>query len=107
MVADDAIAVPAVGPQRLRLAVVVVIDDRVGGIEDRLRAAVVLIEDDRRDVREGVLEVEDVAEVGTPERVDAVVDEHTIGDVGVRRVDFEVVHGTGVATPRHLVDHDG
>ena len=56
-VADDPVAAPDVGPQVLRLAVEVVGDHRVGGVEDRLRAAVVLVEDDRRHaIDEGILE---------------------------------------------------
>ena len=74
-----------VGPQVLRLALEVVGDHRVGGVEDRLRAAVVLVEHDRRDVGERILELQDVAEVGAAELVDAVVHEHAVGDVRVRR----------------------
>ena len=62
-----------VGPQRLRLAFEVVLDHGVGGIEDRLGRAVVLIEHDRGHVVERVLELQDVAEVGTAESVHALI----------------------------------
>ncbi len=83
-VADDPVAAPDVGPQVLGLAVDVVGDHGVGGVEDRLRAAVVLVEDDRRDtIRKGVLELHDVAQVGTPEAVDRLVAVADHGDVAV------------------------
>ena len=67
VVAHDPVAATGVGPQVLRLAGGVVGDDRVGGVEDGLGAAVVLVEDDRGDLGEGLLELQDVAEVGAPE----------------------------------------
>ena len=97
-VADDPVTPSDVRPQVLELAVDVVGDDGVGGIEDRLRAAVVLVEDDR-DLGKGVLELDDVAQVGPAEAVDRLVavaddrdvavaageqqDDFVLGDVGV------------------------
>ena len=82
--AHDPVAAADVGPQVLGLAVDVVGDHGVGGVEDRLRAAVVLVEDDRRDaLREGVLELHDVAQVGAAEAVDRLVAVADHGDVAV------------------------
>ncbi len=92
VVAHDPIAAAGVGPEVLRLARRVVGDHRVGGVEDRLRAAVVLVEHDGRDLGEGLLELQDVAEVGPSKPVHAVVDEQPVGDVRMRRRDLEVVH---------------
>ena len=63
----------------------VVGDHGVRRVEDRLRAAVVLVEHDRGDLREGLLELQDVAVVGAAEAIDRVVHEHAAGDVRVRR----------------------
>ena len=104
VVAHDAFAVAGIGPQRLRLAFDVVVDHRVGGVEDGLRTAVVLVEDHRRDVGERLLEVDDVAEVGATESVHAVVDQHAVGVVGVGDVDLEVVDGAVVRHEAHRVD---
>ena len=49
------------------------VDDRVGSLEDRVRRAVVLLEGDRVGPAEVLLEVEDVADVGSPEGVDRLV----------------------------------
>ena len=57
----------------------VVRDHRVGGFEDALRRPVVLVEHDDRRVGERVLELQQVAEVGAAELVDAlsvVADDH-------------------------------
>ena len=81
-VADDAVALPRVGPQVLRLAALVAADHRVGGGQDGLRGAVVLLEHDRARVGEVLLEVHDVADVGAAERVDRLVgvtDDHQLG----------------------------
>ena len=72
-VAHDPLAVAGVGPQPLGLAALVVADDAVGRGEDGLGRAVVLLEQDRRGVREVLLEVEDVADVGAAEGVDRLV----------------------------------
>ena len=73
MVAGDPFAGAELAPQLLVLAIGVVGDDRVGGIEDGLRAAVVLVEHDRGDVVERLLELGDVAEVCAAEAVHALV----------------------------------
>ena len=81
-VADDPGAVAGVGPQVLRLAALVVADHGVRGVEDGLGRAVVLLEQDRGGVREVLLEVEDVADVGAAEGVDRLVgvtDDHQLG----------------------------
>ena len=72
-VADDLLAVAGVGPQPLVLAALVLGDDGVGGGEDRLRRAVVLLEQHDLGVREVLLELEDVADVGAAEGVDRLV----------------------------------
>ena len=72
-VAPDLLALAEGAPEVLFLAEQVVADDGVGGVEDRLGGAVVLVEDDRRGVGEGPLELEQVAHLGAPEAVDALV----------------------------------
>ncbi len=96
VVAPDLGTAGLVAPQLLGLAPEVVGDDRVGGIEDGLGRPVVLFEQDHRGVGEGVLELQDVANVGAPEAVNAVVDDHPVGHVVVDRADLEVVDGTVV-----------
>ena len=58
------LALPQLAPERLRLALAVVDDHRVGGLEDPVRGAVVLLERDHLHVAEVLLELEDVADVG-------------------------------------------
>ena len=96
VVADDAFAGAHVGPQRLRLAFGVVVDDRVRRVEDGLRAPVVLVEHDGGDVGERLLELQDVPEIGAAKSVHAVVHEHAVRSVRVRHVDIEVVDRTGI-----------
>ena len=69
----DGVTLAEVGEQVLRLPVGVVLDDRVGRAQDRVGRAVVLLQ--RDDVRSGEvgLELRDVADVGSPERVDRLV----------------------------------
>ncbi len=67
------LALAEVRPQVLLLALAVVRDHLVRRGEDRVRRAVVLLERDHLRVREVVLELEDVADVGGPERVDRLV----------------------------------
>ena len=71
--ADDLLAVAAVAPQLLVLAVEVVADDGVGRREDVLGRAVVLLEEDDLRAREVALELADVADVGAAEGVDRLV----------------------------------
>ncbi len=60
----DRVARAEVRPQLLRLAAAVVLDHRVGGVEDVLGRAVVLLQAHHVGVDEVVLELEDVADVG-------------------------------------------
>ena len=95
-----------VGPQRLRLALEVVVDHGVGGVEDRLGAAVVLVEHDRRDLGERVLELQDVAEVGAAEpvhRLVAVTDDADVLVTAGEQQDDLVLGLVGVLV---LVDED-
>ena len=71
--AEDLVAGADRREQVLRLAVEVVGDHRVGGIQDGLGRAVVLLEQDDLRVREVALELDDVADVGATERVDRLV----------------------------------
>ena len=57
----------------LLLPLLVVVDERAGGVQDRLRAAVVLRQRDDAGVREVALEVEDVLDVRTPPLVNRLV----------------------------------
>ena len=50
-VADELLTVAGVGPQVLRLPVLVAHDDGVGSTQDRLRRAVVLLEQDHSGAR--------------------------------------------------------
>ena len=72
---DDAhrIALAEVGEEPLRLPLGVLLDERVGRTQDRVGRAVVLLERDDLRPREVLLELEDVADVGATERVDALV----------------------------------
>ena len=73
-VADDRLALAERGPQFLGLAALVVAaDHRVGRIQNGLRRTIVLFEHDGLGVREVLLEVLNVADVGTTERVDGLV----------------------------------
>ena len=67
------VAVAELRPEVLLLALAVVADDAVRGVEDVLRRAVVLLERDRVRAREVVLELEDVADVGAAAAVDRLV----------------------------------
>ena len=66
---DDAhrLAVAELRPEVLLLALAVVADDAVRGLEDRVRRAVVLLERDRARAGEVALELEHVADVGAAE----------------------------------------
>ena len=71
--ADDFLAVPNGREELLVLAVEVVRDDRVRRAQDVLGRAVVLLEQHDLAVREVPLELGDIADVGTTERVDGLV----------------------------------
>ena len=81
-VADDRLALAERGPQFLGLAALVVADHRVGRIQNGLRRTIVLFEHDGLGVREVLLEVLNVADVGTTERVDGLVGIAHHGDPG-------------------------
>jgi len=87
------IALAEVGPQRLGHPPTVVRHDGVGDAQDGLGRAVVLLEADGLCLGEGVLEAEDVGDVGAAEGVDAVVRDQPVGDEVVGRLDVEVVDG--------------
>ncbi len=108
MVPHDAIAGAELAPQLLVLAVGVVGDDGVGGIEDRLRAAVVLVEHDRGDVVERFFELGDVAQIGATEAVHALVVVADDGDLLVlgrqRQGDLVLRHvGVLVLVDEHVL----
>ncbi len=72
---DDAnrLALAELRPEMLLLALAVLLDHRVRGVEDRVRRAVVLLERDDPGSPEVALELEDVADVGASEAIDALV----------------------------------
>ena len=83
LVVRDPLAAQALGSQHLGLAHHVVGDDGVGRVQDRLRGAVVLLQQHDRGIREGLLELEDVADVRPSEAVDALVGVSHHEDVAV------------------------
>ena len=93
VVAGDELAADLLGPEVLRTACRVVGDDRVGGVEDALAGAVVLLHDDDRRLGEELLELHQVAEIGSAELVDRVVGDESLGHEVVRARDVEVVDG--------------
>ena len=105
VVPHDRVAIAAVGPQLLRLAAQVVGDDGVGRVEDRLRRPVVLLQHHDRDVRKGVLELEDVPHVRSAEACRCCsCTQISSATIVVRALDLEVVHrpvvGDGVDASR-------
>ena len=106
VVAHDRLARPGLGPQLLGLAPEVVGDHRVGRVEDGLARPVVLLEQHHGDVRERVLELEDVAHVRPAELVDrlvAVADDADVAALGREHEDEIVLDAVGVLV---LVDED-
>ena len=67
------LALAEIRPEMLLLALAVVLDHRVRGVQDRVRRAVVLLERDHARRREVALELEDVADVGAPEAIDRLI----------------------------------
>ena len=67
------LALAELRPEPLLLALAVVLDHRVGGVQDRVRRAVVLLERDHARAGEVALELEDVADVGASEAIDRLV----------------------------------
>ena len=106
VVADDFVARPLVAPQLLGLASDIAGNDGVGGVEDRLGRAIVLLEHHHGGVGERLLELEDVADVGTPEGIDGLVGITHDGDLTVLFGELEhkiVLDGVGVLI---FVDED-
>ena len=98
-VAHDGRAGSLIGPQLLRLATRVVRDDGVRGIEDGLRRPVVLLEEDDARVGERLLELEDVANVGTTKliyRLIAVADHERVAVTAGEQHHQLVLHAVGV-----------
>ena len=103
---DEGVALGAVGPEAFAVAVRVVGDDVVGGVEDARGGAVVLLEFDDPGGLKGVLEAEDMSGLGAAPAVDGLVVIADDGEVVVGRgeVDEELVlGGVGVL---ELVDHE-
>ena len=69
----DRLALAVLGPQRLVLAAAVHPNDSLSAVQDRLRGAVVLLQQDDSGAGVVALEVQDVAHVGGPPRVDRLV----------------------------------
>src|SRR5579859_7231687 len=67
------LAVAELRPQRFVLALAVVTDDRVRGLEDRVRRAVVLLERDRLRTGKVLLELQDVANICAPKAVHRLI----------------------------------
>ena len=78
------LAVAELAPEPLLDPARVVLDDRVGRVEDALRRAVVLLQPHDARVGEVALEVEDVADVGAAPGVDRLVGVAHDHDVAVR-----------------------
>ena len=84
-VQDRELAVAGLGPQALRLAVHVVLDQRVRDAQDVLRGAVVLLHQEDRRVGIVALEVQDVLDRRAAPRVHALVGVADDADVAVPR----------------------
>ncbi len=97
----DLLPVAGLGPQRFGLLRAVVRDEGVCRAQNRLRRAVVLLELDDLCVRERVLEVKDVADVGSAEAINRVVRYEAFRHEVVRPFDVEVVDG---AVELHALD---
>ena len=98
------------GAERVLQALSVVADHSLGGLEERRRGAVRGVEVDPPGVREDLLEVQDVAEFGSPPAVDGLVgvadDEHVVVFLGdqprehvLRRVGVLALVDEDVAVP--------
>src|SRR5207244_4537965 len=92
--------------QALRLPFTVVLDDGVGGAENRVRGAVVLLERDRRGTGEVALEVENVRDVGTAKRVHGLIGVSNSEDVAVLTSQQLEEPVLGVVRVLVLVDED-
>ena len=84
-VVEDARAARLLGVEPLLLAILVLGDDRRGGVENHLRRAVVALEPHDRRFGKVVLEVEDVLEVGAAPLVDRLVRVADDAQIAMRR----------------------
>ena len=100
------IALAEVGEELLRLALAVVLDDRVRRAEDRVRRPVVLLERDDERPGEVALELHDVADVRASEGVDRLVRVADRGDVPVLVGEELEQPVLGVVRVLVLVDED-
>src|SRR3569623_1804067 len=101
----DDLAVAVLRPQRLAVAVLVVRDDLVRGLEDALRRAVVLLELDDLRAREHAIELEDVRRIGAAPAVDRLIviaDDHEVVRLRDERLHHAQLRLVGVLD---LVDH--
>ena len=72
-VSEDLLARASLGPELFGFAPFVVLDHRVGGVQNSLGRPVVLLEQNHGRVGESRLELEDVTNVGAPEPVDRLI----------------------------------
>ncbi|OIQ65455.1 hypothetical protein GALL_529850 [mine drainage metagenome] len=98
----DGLAVAQVAPERLAQALGVVGDDGAGRVEDALGAAVVLLQLDLHRLREILLEIQDVADVGPPPPIDGVVGHEAVGDERVDPLHIQVEDGGTELDPCHI-----
>ena len=84
----------------------VVGDDGIRGVEDRLGRAEVLFEQDGGGVREGLLELQDVADIRRPEPVDRLIRVSDHADVAVLASEQEDELVLGTIGVLELVDED-
>ena len=73
MVANDLLARSLLGPQLFRWSTWVVIDNRIGSVEDVLCRAVVLLKHDRGCLGESIFKLEDIANIGLAEPIDRLI----------------------------------
>ena len=72
-VSDDLVAFAKCRPQFFRLAIFISCNHRIGGVENGLRRTIILFEHDGFRVREILLEILNIANVRTSERVNRLV----------------------------------
>ena len=104
LVVVDRLALSSFAPEMLGLALGVVGDDGVGGVEDGLGGPVVLVEYHHPGVGIVLLELEDVADVGAAEPVDALVGVADHAEVAVLLGEQPKQHVLGVVGVLVLVD---
>ncbi len=90
--ADDGFALALVGPELLGPVRRVVLDHRVGRVEDALRRPVVLVEHNRYRFRKRLLELQQVPKVRATKLIDRVVRDDPVRNEVVRPIDIDVVH---------------